>query len=329
MFAHTHRLEICTEDGVERINLKAVHYKLDRRTWDTIDYKVPLGELHDMLLLYINEGHPVLEEEWGSQHFMFMNHGGNDFLEKKSTFPYYWTNVLKGKWLNPAMPFKQHFPAVKGRNMYIRFVTANTGEHAKELHEGIAHAMGQMGTKHWGMHYAPGNKNRMAQLAADNHHVLRRGNNGASTSAAPPTAHVVHAAPAMPAVRAAPTAHAVRATSAVPAVRAARAATASALPRAIRAGAAPMHARATGVQPRPVVCPSAAITSQGADGVGVQIDLAIDVPVATEAPTSKVPPPPTPARACGTTTGQASQHAMRASATGGGDEGVVDLSGDE
>lgn len=175
--AYTCRFELeLGAGGGQAIRYIAPHHKMDRSKPINITYVLPPGQLTDLLLLHINEGHDVMTKKFGRQPCLFMNRLGEEFSDQ--TFCVWWKRVLSAKYYG-IHGFTPYFAANFGRRIFCEWYTAVSGYAAEEWSSAGA-CMGN-GPKVWLSHYAPTVRQRMMQHAVDNH-VAKRG-----AAAVPPT----------------------------------------------------------------------------------------------------------------------------------------------
>jgi hypothetical protein len=181
-------LDIVREEGGERVRILISHHKTDRRSnplsSKPIDFKVPVGDLTDLLLWWLRRGWVRVREgpggTEGNSPYVFSSRG-NRGLPIPKPFTHvnlcdYWKQLLK-----TTAP-----PSISNSNLSITlcrtvFIEAATSRCEEEDWEGMATLMGNS-TKTWVQRYAPTLKRRRCQDAADRFDSLFNGVAGPSTS---------------------------------------------------------------------------------------------------------------------------------------------------
>lgn len=145
----------------------APHHKNDRRgSNQVLTYDLPPGELTQLMLIHIQEGHEAMTTGSGrpAQPYLFMTSAGHAF--NNCTFSQWWF----GFYCTHGGP-KPHFPPSKGRTLFVEHFISSTGQQPHEW-EGPALAMGNS-VKQWREFYAPRMKGRLAQEAVQKHQAWR------------------------------------------------------------------------------------------------------------------------------------------------------------
>jgi hypothetical protein len=150
-----------TPHTARAITFHAPHHKTEHRGFAPIEFKLPEGELTDLLLLHIEEGHKLLTQATGDECVsLFVTRTGKPFSD--SNFTQYWDKVMTS-----APPELSYFPPVLARTVFVEDYTSATGR-PPNMWDGAAAIMGNS-VPTWEACYNPSARKRRAQQAVDNH----------------------------------------------------------------------------------------------------------------------------------------------------------------
>lgn len=156
----------------EGVFIHVVHHKNDRkeRNQQPLSFKVPNGNLLDLLMVHIERGRQALDSSYAClmqgevSPYLFVSNQGKTFSD--STFVHYWDSLMS----NAKQFGFERFPPTYARTIFIEDFTL-TGE--ASLMEGASMVMGNS-VRQWEATYNPSRKRRLVENSVAGHQMFIR-----------------------------------------------------------------------------------------------------------------------------------------------------------